>query len=318
MNYSGHGCNGNGFKISFNNKNYFYKVFYLHNKPDKISIEKHGSNAEIPFAYFAEKKGRKGQFAKFHFGRLSSRYEKDCFMVTEFLEKQERKSPKKLYIDYININPDEYRRFDNKINGKIVDFGGLIESNIQDLKDPAIRRLVRVIFKHINYQYNPNIFETKWEINEANLLSLKRYVITKADYNLYTKSIDIIEQTIHNIPKAIITTLKSIKNNAKPIKVIETLLPSHIIVQNLDILLKNIEHYELKIKTGQKAQNNILGYLIIDLNNNKHVVIRFDVNNIIHEIRFEKIESRKVDVIQKFTGSDLGKCKLKNFSGILY
>ena len=64
-----------------------------------------------------------------------------------------------------------------KINGKIVDFGGLIETDTEDLRNPAIRKLIRIILKHINYQFDSNIFQAKWEINEANLNSLKTYII---------------------------------------------------------------------------------------------------------------------------------------------
>ncbi len=316
--YTGHGCNGNGFKISLNNQNYFYKVFYLHNKPDKISIEKHGSNAEIPFAYFANKKGRKGQFAKFYFGRISSKYEKDCFMITEFLEKQDKELPEKLHIDYITINPDEYRRSDNKINGKIVDFGGLIESSITDLKNPAIRKLIRIILKHINYQFDSNIFQAKWEINEANLNSLKTYIISKADYKLYLRAVEIIKASFHNIPEAIINTLNNLKNETIPIEIIDTLLPSHIITPTLETLQKNLYHYNIKIKTRQNAQSEMLGYLIIDLNYNRHAIARFDTENNIQELRFEQVNDGKINIILKLTSQEILKSELKDFSGILY
>ncbi len=316
--YTGHGCNGNGFKISLNNQNYFYKVFYLHNKPDKISIEKHGSNAEIPFAYFANKKGRKGQFAKFYFGRISSKYEKDCFMITEFLEKQDKKPQDGLHIDYITINPDEYRRSDNKINGKIVDFGGLIESDTEDLKNPALRKLIRIILKHLNYQFDSNIFQAKWEINKANLDSLKTYIISKADYKLYLRAVEIIKTSIHNIPEKILETLINLKNASKPIKIIDTLLPEHIVTPRLETLIKNLYHFNMKIKTRQNAQTGILGYLIIDLNNNKHAIVRFDTENKIQEIRFEQIVAGKINILLKLTRPEIEACGLKDFSGILY
>lgn len=316
--YTGHGCNGNGFKISLNNQNYFYKVFYLHNKPDKISIEKHGSNAEIPFAYFANKKGRKGQFAKFYFGRLASKYEKDCFMITEYLEKQEGKNTEKLHIDYITINPDEYRRSDNKINGKIVDFGGLIESDIEELKDPAIRKLIRIILKHINYQFDSKIFEARWEINKPNLDSLKKYIFSKSDYRLYLRAVEIIKASFHNIPEAIINTLNNLKNETIPIEIIDTLLPSHIITPTLETLQKNLYHYNIKIKTRQNAQSEMLGYLIIDLNYNRHAIARFDTENNIQELRFEQVNDGKINIILKLTSQEILKSELKDFSGILY
>ena len=316
--YTGHGCNGNGFKISLNNQNYFYKVFYLHNKPDKISIEKHGSNAEIPFAYFANKKGRKGQFAKFYFGRISSKYEKDCFMITEFLEKQDKKPQDRLHIDYITINPDEYRRSDNKINGKIVDFGGLIETDTEYLRNPAIRKLIRIILKHLNYQFDSNIFQAKWEINKANLDSLKTYIISKADYKLYLRAVEIIKTSIHNIPEEILETLINLKNASKPIKIIDTLLPEHIVTPRLETLIKNLYHFNMKIKTRQNAQTGILGYLIIDLNNNKHAIVRFDTENKIQEIRFEQIVAGKINILLKLTRPEIEACGLEDFSGILY
>ena len=316
--YSGHGSNGNGFKLSFNNKTYFYKVFYLHNKTDKISIEKHGSNAEIPFAYYANKKGRKGQFAKFYFGRLSSKYERDCFMITEYLEKRESKNTEKLHIDYITIHPNEYRRFDNKINGKIVDFGGLIESDIEELKNPAMRKLIRVILKHINYHFDSNIFETRWDINKRNLDSLKKYIFSKADYNLYLRAVEIIKTSFHNMPQAILNTLTNLKNETIPVKIIDTLLPQHIITLRLESLLRNLYHYNIKIKTRQEAQCGMLGYLIIDLNNNKHAIVRFDIDNNIQEIRFEQIAAGKIDILLKLTRSEIEICSHKDFSGILY
>lgn len=313
--YVNHGCNGNGFKLTVNNKNYFYKVFYPHNKPDKISIETHGSDAEIPFALFANKYGRYGQFVKFYFGRVASKYEKDCFMITEFLEKKEvQNNTEKLHVDYITINNDELRRSDNTINGKIVDFGGLVESCNPDLKNPKMRRLIRVICKHINYKFNYDIFAAKWEINQQNFDSLKKYVMNNYDEEYYLKAVNIIKENIKNIPPLLIKTLVELNH---PVKIEEKLSKDDIITTSLERLLTGIEHYNIQIKTSQKPSAAAMGYMIIGLNNKKHGVFRFDINNKIQEIRFEKLADGKIELILKLSSSEIENCNIPDLSNIL-
>lgn len=317
INYVGHGCNGNGFKINIDNKNYFYKVFYLYNTDENI-FDQHGINAEVPFAYYANKKGRIGQFAKFYFGRIASKHEKDCFLITEFIDKKQCNTKKnKLSIDYLTINADEKRKISNSINDKIVDFGGLIESNIQELKNAEIRKFIRIILKHINYKFDDSIFEATWEINENNLNSLKKYVNKKGNYNSYQESINIIQTQIHNIPPEIIDLLKNINSNTKPIKIIDTLLPKHLFTNNLNSLLNNIKHYNIKIKTSQNAQINSLGYIILDLNNNKICVCRYNTNNEIQEIRIEEISNGKINQLIKLTQTEILQCPIKDFKNLL-
>ena len=82
--------------------------------------------------------------------------------------------------------------------------------------------------------------------------------------------------------------------------------------------MENLHHFNIKIKTRQNAQAEILGYLIIDLNNNKHAIVRFDTENKIQEMRFEHIDAGKINVLLKLTCPEIETCNLKDFSEILY
>ena len=128
----------------------------------------------------------------------------------------------------------------------------------------------------------------------------------------------IIDSYIQNIPEEILETLVNLKNVSQPIKIIDTLLPEHIITPRLEILMENLHHFNIKIKTRQNAQAEILGYLIIDLNNNKHAIVRFDTENKIQEMRFEHIDAGKINVLLKLTCPEIETCNLKDFSEILY
>lgn len=316
ISYIGHGCNGNCFKLTISKHDYCYKVFFPHYKNDLIfDNEKHGCDAEIHFAIYAHKYGRYGQFAKFYFGRLSSIYERDSFMVTEFISSDfSNNKTQNLHLDYLTIKDSEIRRYDNTINGKIVDYGGLIESRIPELKNPKMRRLIRVICKHINYTFNPDFFEFYAEINERNFDSLQKFVLKNYDRVFYLKAVKLINENIKNIPKEFIKELKKLN---KPIKAIEKLAPKDLITHDLKKLEKNLLYYNIKIKTSAEPNNIQLGYIIADLNNNKVAVFRYDENNKIQEIRFEKLKIGNSDILLRLTGDEIKNPPINDFQNIL-
>jgi len=292
--YTGHGCFGNGFRIKIGEQSFFYKVFYL--REDLADI--HGCNAEIANAVYANKNGRKGQFVKFCFGRMISEYEKDGFMINEFVENQSRTTEQRtIFVDYLTLAKSEIMRFDNSKNGKIIDFGALKVSRFKELENSTTRRIVRVICNHITFRHDMEKIAFDWRIGKNNFNSLKRYA-GKLDYNEYLKAVNIIRKTFKNIPPKLIKLLQNIKTSNSDTGFQEVIIfkPKDLFCTDLNKLKRNLKKFSLKILTESEPmpQFNALGNMIVKVTGNSHFVIRYD--NKIREIRIEEIADGHITV----------------------
>ena len=313
--FSGNGCNGNGFLIKiFDNDieyKYFYKVFY-----PRIFIPKNGSDVETMYAYFANKNGRKNQFAKFYMGRIASPFEKDAFMLTEYLERnpEYKNTGSQLFIDYI-LSLDN--KLNNAINGKTVDFGGLVE-NIPSLRSKKMRKLVRIILMSISHTVDKNNIKYTWSISRNNIEVIKNCA-DKYGKTIYRQALKIIKKNIIIMPQTLIAQLNNIqKNKENSIFVYKYLQTEDIITRNILTLKRNIKTLNIRIKSSMDGSENMFGYIILDLFNNRFAMYMLDKNNNITKIRLEKmIDNNQFKTLLELNGEQIDIYQNDNISELL-
>ncbi len=303
MDYVGSGYNGNGFKIIIDNQSFFYKVFYLYNSIDPKRYYNHGGLAEPQMALFASKNSPKSKFAKFFFGRVCNLISYDSFLVTEFVERKNNiNTNKNLVLDYVKISETEENKFDNKINGKIVDFGGIRISH-PELNDKKFRRLIRVILSFINYKHDENFLYYEWKISSNSIKQLKQY-LTKFNQATLINALTLIKEQQKFVCNDVIKTIRNIENlnDNKDYKLCLHLQLSDFLTQNIDELISNINLYNLKITTQSKPikEFNSFGYIIIKLQQNTQVVCIYDTDKNIQKVRFEKNINNKIETLIEF------------------
>ncbi len=300
--YIGHGCNGNGFKINIDSEKFFYKVYYPLGNKD--TINKHGATAEVSSAVYAQTYSSKGVFAKFFFGKIASKTSKDGFLITEFIDKNKDlrdNSIRNLRINYITLTPNELCRSDNTLCGKFVDFGGIEESNIKELQNPAMRKMIRIILNSINYRFDKKTFSSCWKVHPNNIISLRNYSKNK-DY-LYKNALKIIKRKIYNIPNDIIEKLNNI-NSFDNIETTEQLSIKDLLTNNLRTLFRIVRYYKIPIRSVQKSINGSMGYIILDLGNNKLVIYLFTKHKI-YQIRFEEQMEKEFKILHKLCDDEI-------------
>ena len=304
MDYVGSGYNGNGFKITIDNQSFFYKVFYLYNSIDPKRYYNHGGLAEPQMALFASKNSPKSKFAKFFFGRVCNLISYDSFLVTEFVERKNNiNTNKNLVLDYVKISETEENKFDNKINGKIVDFGGIKISH-PELNDKKLRRLIRVILSFINYKHDENLLYYKWSITSKNICILKQYLL-KYDMQSFVAALNLIKKyqkfVIDEYVELLLNMFK--KHCHDDFMYCKYLSLADLLKQNVEELQNIITKFNLKVTTRSEpiVEFNSLGYLIIKLQKNVQVVCFYDINNKIHNVRIEKNIDNNIDTIVEYT-----------------
>ena len=311
VSFAGNGFFGNGFKISvFNNENtskdFFYKVFFPYNKRNK-----HGADVEIVYAYFAMNNTRKNQFAKFHMGRMATPIEKDAFLLTNFIAKKQDKNnatPKSytLSIDYLY---SQDRRIDNKINGRIVDFGALREY-APELQNKTLRKIVRIISSRIKKSADRKHVIYAWQMSKNNCKSLKKY-ISKIKYNDYIKAVNIIKKYFRTLPQDYIKDLLNIKNWSDDhyINYKKALVTEDIITTNITQIKNNEKILDLKIKTSLDGMNNLFGYIMVDLYFDRQIIYFLDNENNVTKIRVEKQIDGKFVTLLELNGEEIAEYK---------
>jgi hypothetical protein len=295
--YIGHGVNGNGFKVIIENKKFFYKVFFPHNEFHDSNINYlHGGFIEPAFGMFANQNAKKNQFVKFYMGEIATKYDRDSFMLTEFLESDYTRPDEELKIDYVQMKESEIRRFDNFREGKIVDFGGMILNKNTDLQNPKIRKMVRVILKYINYKHDESKFSFIWKISDKNLLVLKK-IIKKQDYKTYILALNVIKE--HNIiSEEFLKKLYNIDKQKNGFYCSKILAIKDICSTNLELIREKIGEFKILVKTESKPTNEMFdGYLMLDLYNESLCVIFYDIHNKVKNIKITKKNGQQFDTV---------------------
>lgn len=295
--YVGHGVNGNGYKICVENKNYFYKVFYPHNEFHDSNINYlHGGFIEPAFGLFANKNARKNQFVKFYMGRIATKYDRDAFMLTDFLEDDYTRPKEILKIDYITIKDSEIYRFDNLREGKIVDFGGMYINKIMAPLDSATRKLVRVILKNISYIHDQHKYAFSWSMSVNQLNDLQNF-IKKYNSQTYIDALNTIK--IQNIVSdEILNFLYNIKEKSDGIISTKILSVKDIFSKDLNKIRENIKEYKMTCKTESEPTNEMFdGYLMLDLYNENLCIIFYDIHNNIKSIKIVKKNNEQFNTV---------------------
>ncbi len=317
--FVGNGCNGNAFKISVitdkEQEDFLYKIFYPRRQDKNMAMEfRHGSDLEVIYSYFGNKNERKNKFAKFYAGRFSTQYDKDAFLLTEFVKMREDYSePNNLYLDYI-ISSDT--KVANKINGKIVDFGAL-KIIAPELVDKNLRKLVRIVLMRINKSFDKDIIKYNWKMSLPNCNSLKKYV-NNSDFDEYLKALKIIKKYIPQMPEEFLKKLKDIKkwDNDYCINIAQC-INDDIITADINKLKKNIQKLCLKIKSSMDGDEFMFGYIILDLYNNRNAVYRLDKDNNIINIRLEKLSDGKYITLLELDKEQIALYKNPDMASVL-
>ncbi len=297
ISFIGNGYFGNGYKITVfeENKKYdfFYKTFFPYS-----NVVKHGADLEVIYAYFANRHSRKNQFVRFFMGRLATPYEKDVFLLTEFVQNNEKINTQntRLTLDYLY---SQDKRIDNTINGKIIDFGAVREWE-PELNNNELRKIVRLIVMRLSKTIDKNNVLYNWKMSKKNCSTLKQY-INKVNFDLYKQALNIIKRNFNSLPDEVFNDLINIKewDNIHQINETRYLQTKDIVNLNLNTIKRNAQILNLVIKTSVDGINNMFGYMILDLFKNRQVIIFLDNENNITKMRFEKlIEGEYVSVLE--------------------
>lgn len=319
LTYLGCGFNGNGFRLDIGDKSFFYKVFYLYNSDDNMRFLNHGVFAEPQMALFATHNARKDKFAKFFFGRVAGAHYCDSFLISEYLEANpSHVEQSRLRLDYISISVNEQLKFDNSINGKIVDFGGIREV-IPEFRNKKIRRTVRIILNCIRYKYNAHKLASSWIIKKNNIDVLKRY-IQNIDKKTYFESIDLIQKYKIDFPEKLAEILKNIHAIDDTVNLTNIVKSEDILTESVEDLIANTEHHSIKIKTRIMPipEFNCPGHIIIDLFNNIQGIMFFNSQNEIYKIRFEKLIDSEFQTINELSKDEFNNYKDRYLYTLLY
>ena len=319
VSFVGNGANGNGFKISVLNskeqKDFFYKVFYLRTVPSYDSGYRHGSDLEPIYAYYISCNDRKNHFVKFYAGRFADKYEKDAFLLTEYVERESEF--KQSYIQNIDFISSEDKRFGNIVNGKIVDFGA-IKIDIPVLLNKQLRKIVRVITSRINFYFDENTINYHWKISKANCKMLKSYM-QNVDWDLYIQAVNLIFKQIPVLPKQFIQNLKNIRSwdDEHYVDMTKKMDSKDIITHDIKLLKKNIKLFNLKIKSVMESSEDLFGYVILDLLNNRQAVYFLNQDNKITRLRIEKCVNNSFETLLELYGDDIKTYKNSDISALL-
>ena len=319
VSFVGNGANGNGFKISVLNskeqKDFFYKVFYPRTIKSYDSGYRHGADLEPIYAYFISCNDRKNHFVKFYAGRFASQYEKDAFILTEYVEREP--DFKQSYIQNIDFISSEDKRLGNILNGKIVDFGA-IKIDIPALLNKQLRKIVRVVTSRINFYFDANTINYHWKIGKANCKILKKY-IRNVDWDLYIQALNIISRQIPVLPKLFIQNLKNILDwdDEYYIDMTKKMSSKDIITNDIKLLKRNIKLFNLKIKSAMESSEDLFGYVILDLLNNRQAVYFLNNNNEITRLRIEKCVNNSFETLLELYGEDIKTYKNSDISALL-
>ena len=294
LEFIGSGFNGNGFKLTINNHCYCYKTFYVYNPEDAPNTCCHGTVAETQMALYASKNSRKGQFAKFFFGKVGYKYNIDSFVVTEYINKNNnRNKNNRFYIDHITTMDSNPR---NRVSGKIIDFGAT-KIGIPELNNNRLRQLVRIICNCMYLHFDESKISYRWSLNRNNLLQLHNY-LKDTDKQLYTAAFDIILQYSVGIPKNMQKYFYTLKENypEKDLIFEEILSAKHLFTKDVESLKYYVNSFNiLKTQTEPMALFDSPGHIIIELYNEYQCVCFY--KETVEKIRLEKFVNDKFETI---------------------
>lgn len=306
LTFIGAGYNGNGFKLEIGDEIFFYKTFFLYREDDVERFSKHGCFAEPQMALFANANASKCQFTKFFFGRVAGYIYYDSFIISKFITpKAIEENKNKIILDYISLNQTELSKFDNLINGKIVDFGGIREVT-PELRDKKLRRITRIILNCIQCKSDENQLTRFWFICKNNIKVLQNLQLKYG--SAYIEALNVIKKYIVNISDKLINTLTIISDiPLESINISSTVKVKDIFINDVEVLQNNLEYHNLNIKTKNEPFFTPLGTIIIDLYNNIQAVFFYDLNNKIKRIRIEKFVNNEfekfIDITDDFFDS---------------
>lgn len=293
------GENGNGFKLTVDNHNYFYKAFF---PAPYCSSYSHGRCSEPQVAIYASYNVPK-KFVKFYCGKVASRYDYDAFLLTDFVEETEKQVKKNIHPELHYLVLHDLRE-GNVIDNKIVDFGAIYE-NIPDMQNKEIRKLVNVVLKNIETE-NFLSFRTKWTIKKHNIGVLKQYISKLNNEKLYSKVLRVISTNIHNFSREVLDFLINInmQDISRDFSVEECLTANDIIVGNIKLYLMNLKYYNILLMTQREPDSEfgLFGYVIHRINDNKILHCTYDEFNIIKQIKCcDRLGSNKYSTVFEFS-----------------
>ena len=203
------------------------------------------------------------------------------------------------------------------MNGKIVDFGA-IKIDIPVLLNKQLRKIVRVITSRINFYFDEDTINYHWKISKANCKMLKSYM-QNVDWDLYIQAVNLIFKQIPVLPKQFIQNLKNIRNwdDEHYVDMTKKMDSKDIITHDIKLLKKNIKLFNLKIKSVMESSEDLFGYVILDLLNNRQAVYFLNQDNKITRLRIEKCVNNSFETLLELYGDDIKTYKNSDISALL-
>ena len=147
--YFGSGWIGNVYKITCGQDKFALKTF----NPPSVGYNDyfHGQIVEPIIALYASKRSTKGAFSKFFMGRAGGGYDKDAYMLTQFIDDSNaRKS--RIKNDMLKRRSDIVIHVDdresNKINDTVVDYGCVTLND--KFRHPEERKIARLLMEALD------------------------------------------------------------------------------------------------------------------------------------------------------------------------
>ncbi len=207
----GYGNFGTGYKISIEgSKPFVLKAFDEIKKENKYMKNIHGHTIEPQNALYS--KGKGNDFADFYFGKVNDVYDKDGFMVNEFLPPKESKSQQRdLTIRRFDSSDVDRASGHNLRYGKIIDYGAMEITDKRLMDNGSVAKLTRIISSNMIASKNSNVYG----FNDTRLTIVKDAINKNGNPKDILDAISIIEKyTTKEIDKNSLDELKALKKDA--------------------------------------------------------------------------------------------------------
>ena len=313
------GANGNGFKLTVGNHDYFYKAFFPITYMERYP---HGRCAEPQTAIYASHNVPK-KFVKFYCGKVVSKYDYDAFVLTDFVAQaeisansQKSKHPELNYL----ITGD--LRDGNVIDETIVDFGDVCEK-IPEMQDKTVRKLVNIILKNIEYDYIPAKYTNIWTIRKHNLQILKKYVVKMNNKTVFKKALKVLSINIHNFSPEFLDFLVNIdvQNTDEDYVIYDALNTRELLISNFNKYINTLKFYNISLMTHREpdVEFSAIGYSIHRIDDIKIIQCEYDKFHIIKQIKIcYKNENNEYQTILEISPRNINDDICQKFKELLF
>lgn len=207
----GYGNFGTGYKISIEgSKPFVLKTFDKVEDEYKYMKNIHGHTIEPQNALYS--KGKGNDFADFYFGKVNDVFDKDGFMLNEYLPPKDSKSQQRdLTIRRFDSSDVDRASGHNFQYGKILDYGAMEITDKKLMDNGNVAKLTRIISSNMIASKNSNVYG----FNDTRLAIVKNAIDKIGNPKVTLDALSMIEKyATKEIDKNSLDELKALKKDA--------------------------------------------------------------------------------------------------------